>query len=56
MKKVEEIKAKLQEERVEANKLLDLARESENQNDHNNYLRLHSKIQERIMILEWILE
>lgn len=56
MKKVTEIKTELQKEKDEANRLLRQSMYSKNENDRNMYLRLYSKVQERIMTLEWVLK
>lgn len=56
MKKVKEIKEELKKERAVATKYLTLSMDSFKRDDRDMYLRLHSKVQERIMTLEWVLK
>ena len=56
MKKKSAIQTKLDQERQEANRQLKQSLDSKNESDRNMYLRLYSKVQERIMTLEWVLE
>ena len=56
MKNITQIKHELDKELKEANRLLKQSIESKNESDRNMYLRLYSKVQERIMTLEWVLK
>ena len=56
MKSAKEIKAKLEEEKTEANNLLSQYNQAIWDADRDIFLRLRSKVQERIISLEWVLE
>lgn len=55
MKSSKEIKAKLEEYKVEANKLLSQYNDSTWDKERDIFLRRRSQIQDRIIILEWVL-
>lgn len=55
MKSSKEIKTKLEEEKAEANNLLAQYNQAIWDVDRDRFLRLRSKIQERIISLEWVL-
>jgi len=55
MKSAKQIKAKLEEEKAEANNLLAQYNQAIRDADRDRFIRLRSKVQERIISLEWVL-
>ncbi len=55
MKSVKQVKAKLEEEKAEANNLLAQYNQAIWDTDRDRFIRLRSKVQERIISLEWVL-